>query len=396
MLNMRPTQIILFASIILFDSCIDVLDYSSPNDSLQLVVDGFISDAPGPYTVRLSRTRRTADFLPFISVSAKSVKIFDTDGNSEQLTEKDAGVYQTSPTGIRGQLGKEYFVRIELNDGKIYQSNPEKITPAGRVDTAYYEFEKIVSDKNITRYQFRIFMDSHGNTDGDNYFLWKLIGTYKVITSPELYIVLTRPVPQKRPRPCSGFVLIPATNKLGYVHACECCQCWVNQVDSKANVNDNYIISNAEFKKVDMGVIPVEFWYFWEKTMVTVQQLSLSKSAYAYWKTVKDQEEGAQSLFQPSIGKARSNIHLTTGEEEVQGYFFAASIAKKVFFLSYLDIPVGPVAIPEPPALPPRFIPKPDDPQSLIDEYYTEPFVVRESCLLAFRHSTTEKPADWK
>lgn len=391
---MRAHRIILFATLILFDSCIDVLDYSSVNDNQQLVIDGFITDAPGPYTVRLTKTRRTAEYRPYSTVSAKSVSIFDTEGNSEQLVEKDAGVYQTNAAGIRGQMGKSYFVRIELNDGKIYQSTPEKITPAGRVDTAYYELEKVVSQKGIVSHQFRIFMDSQGNTEGDNYFLWKLIGTYKVITSPELHILL-RPKPIKDPRPCSGFVVIPETNKLGYVQPCECCQCWASKVDSKANVSDNYIVSNAQFKKVDMGVIPVEFWFFWEKTMVTVQQLSLSKSAFTYWKTVKDQQEGAQSLFQPAIGKARSNIRLLTGEEEVQGYFFAASVAKKVFFLSYLDIPLG-VIIPEPPALPTRYIPSPNDPQSLIDEYYTEPFVVRESCLLAFRHSTTEKPADWK
>lgn len=392
---MRAQRIILFATLILFDSCIDVLDYSSSNDNQQLVVDGFITDAPGPYTIRLTKTRRTAEYRPYSTVTAKSVSIFDTEGNSEQLVEKDAGVYQTSSSGIRGQMGKSYYVRIELNDGKIYQSIPEKITPAGRVDTSYFEFEKVVSEKGISSYQFRIFMDSHGNPSGDNYFLWKLIGTYKVITSPELHILL-RPGPIKDPRPCSGFVVIPETGKLGYVKPCECCQCWASKVDSKANVSDNYIVANAVFNKVDMGVIPVEFWYFWEKTMVTVQQMSLSKSAHAYWKTVKDQQEGSQSLFQPAIGKARSNIRLISGEEEVQGYFFAASVSKKVFFLSYLDIPLGTAVIPEPPALPPRYIPKPGDPQSLIDEYYTEPFVVRESCLLAFRHSTTEKPADWK
>jgi hypothetical protein len=392
---MRTNRAILFFIIILFDSCVDILDYSTVDNNQQLVVDGFITDAPGPYTVRLTKTRRSSDFLPYKTISAKSVIISDTEGNSEQLIEKDAGVYQTSPTGIRGQMGKEYFVRIELDDGKVYQSTPEKITPAGRIDTAYYEFEKVVSPKGIANYQFRIFMDSHGNSEGDNYFLWKLVGTYKVIASPELHILL-RPKPVKDPRPCSGFVVIRETGMLGYVRPCECCQCWVNQVDSKANVNDNYLISNAEFKKVDMGVIPVEFWYFWEKTMVTVQQLSLSKSAYTYWKTVKDQQEGAQSLFQPSIGKVKSNIRLTTGAEEVQGYFFAASVAKKVFFLTYLDIPLGPGVIPEPPPLPTRYIPRPEDPQSLIDEYYTEPFVVRESYLLAFRHSTTQKPADWK
>jgi hypothetical protein len=390
-------SLILFFTFLLCDSCIDRLDILAPNASSQLVVDGYITDAPGPYTIKLSRTRKVADFSPFATVSAKKVTIFDNAGNSEALTEIRAGVYQTSPTGIRGVIGREYFIRIETRDDKIYESIPEKINPPGSVDSVYYEFEQYKTEQGNDKYQFRIFMDSKGERDGENLFLWKLTGTYKVITSPDLHILILQDRRIKRdPRPCSGAILDGSAGELLYVNPCECCECWVNQVDITPSVSDNYLVAQGQFKKVDMGIIPVEFWYFWDKTLVTVEQLSLSRSTFNYWKTIQDQKEGATSLFQPSTGKAVSNIFLKNGNEDVQGIFYASAISKKTVFLDATKIPLGVGVIPPPPGLPPRYFPKPDDPPELVALWYTPPFVVRESCLTAFRNSTTQQPPDWK
>jgi hypothetical protein len=391
-------SLILFFTLLVYDSCIDPLEIITPNSNFQLVVDGAITDAPGPYTVKLSRARKLVDFSPPPTVLAKSVTIFDDLGNSEVLTEISTDVFQSSSTGIRGVIGREYFVRIELHNGKIYESIPEEIKPAGTVDSVYYEFQKNVSERGIASYYFRIFMDSRGEPEGENYFLWKLIGTYKVITSPDLHIIIQTPGPTiiRNPRPCSGAIIDKETGGLLYPNPCTCCQCWADLLGEKPNVSDNQIVANGKFNKVDMGIIPVEFWPFWDKTMVTVQQLSLSKTAFNYWKTIQDQKEGATSLFQPAIGKAFSNIFLKNGNEEVQGIFYASAISKKNLFLTARDIPLGSGIIPPPPALPPRYIPHPNHDPSLAILFYSEPFVVRESCLLAFKHSTTERPVDWK
>jgi hypothetical protein len=394
-------QLILFLTIILLDSCIEQFNVAAPEALSQLVVDGRITDAPGPYIVKLSKTKRLDDVIsPPSTLSASAVMVFDNAGNSETLTEISAGTYQTSPTGIRGVVGREYFIRIETRDGKIYESLPEKISPSGTVDSIYYEFQKNISLAGNPNYQFRIFMDSQGEAEGENYFLWKLTGTYRVITSPELYIVLQPqileppPPPRKAPRPCSGFIYDNRLDRLNPVRPCECCTCWADLVDKKPIVNDNYVVANGQFNKIDMGVIPVEFWPFWDKTMVKVEQMSLSKSAHAYWKTIRDQKDGAASLFQPPFGKALSNIFLKNGKEEAQGFFQASSVSKKIIFLTSRDIPLGPGVIPPPPVIPPRYVPTGGSP--IYEEFLSEPFVVRESCLNAFKHSTTQRPADWK
>jgi hypothetical protein len=394
----RPSLLLLL--LLLPDACIDRFDFTPTESTNQWVIDGSITDAPGPYTVKISKTRKLVDFSPPPAVSVKSVTLFDSDGNNEALIEKTPGVYQTSVTGIRGTIGKSYFIKIETFDGKIFESIPEKIEPAGSVDSIYYEFEKQTSEDNLVSYLFKIKMDSRGDANTENYFLWKLTGVYRVITSPELHIYFEKTpggtIIIKDPRPCSGTILNTQTNALSQIRPCECCECWANLVDVTPKVSNNQINTNNTFKGIEVGSIPVEFWPFWDKTQVKVEQLSLSKNAFTFWKTIQDQQEGATSLFQPATGKIVSNIIHKNGNEQVQGIFFASSVATKSIFLTVKDIPLGRSVVPQPPGLPPRYIPRPNDPPDYIAEYYTEPFVVRESCLLAFKHSTTIKPADWK
>ena len=145
----------------------------------------------------------------------------------------------------------------------------------------------------------------------------------------------------------------------------------MNLIDTNPKVSDNALVSNGNFKNVEVGIVPVEYWIFYEKVQVEVEQISLSAPAFNYWKTVADQKQGAASLFQPAIGKAVTNMRLVSGTQEAQGLFSAAASTKKYIFLDASNIPIGADFIPSaPPPIP-------------------------ESCLSTFPFSTTVKPATW-
>lgn len=354
--------IVLFIS----DSCLDRIDFDSPNASSQIVIDGQITDEPGPYTVKVSRTRKILDFTEIKPVSASKVVISDNAGNSETLTEIYAGAFQTNANGIRGTIGREYTLRVETRDGKTFESSPEKINPAGKVDSIYYTFEKILPPTGPPQYQFRVYIDSRGGTQGENLFRWKFTGTYKVQTSPQLRTVSAGEGRIPDPPPCSGY-----TKSLVEVGPCECCTCWVNFFEANPIVSDNTVVTEGSYKNVEVGIVPVEYWTFYDKVQVEVKQMSLSRAAFNFWKTIGDQKDGSASLFQPAIGKAVSNMFLKNGSEEVQGLFYASAVTKKIIFISTTNIPLGPGVVPSaPPPIP-------------------------ESCLAAFQFSTTQKPATW-
>jgi hypothetical protein len=343
----------IFLLLIVFcgDSCVERIDFSSGNSNSQLVIEGQISDEAGPYTVKLSRTKKISDFTQTIMVSASKVVISDNSGTSETLTEVSAGIFQTKSNGIRGVIGREYTLRVETKDGNIYESSPEKISSPGSVEKIYYTFEKYFPTTGPPKYQFRIFMDSKGEEKGDNLYRWKFTGTYRAQTNPELHTKLVGQDRVQDPYPCSGYGI--KADILTQLKPCECCTCWAKLTNPKPIVSDIALVSGNQFINIEVGIVPVEYWVFYDKVQIDVQQISLTQAAFNYYKIIGDQKEGSSSLFQPAIGKAHTNMMLKSGTQEAQGLFSAFATSKKTIYIGVDNIPLGPEVIPAaPPPIP--------------------------------------------
>jgi len=352
--------------VLLITSCIDRLNIKVPDSNAsQLVVDGLITDEPGPYTVQLSLATRVDGFLEFRKlVTVRRVTIFDNLGNTEDLTETEQGTYQTKPNGIRGVVGRAYAVRIETLDGKTFESIPDKMNPVGSLDSVYYKREAFKPLDEATRFGLRVYADGRGVANGDNLFRWKYTGTYQISTFPLHH---REPNCEPNPRECGGFG----------INVCTCCDCWVSQYENQPFVSDNQFVSQGSFRNIEVGYVPLEYIPFQKKYRMEVKQMSLSRAAFDYWKTIQSQKEGGSSLFQPPTGKTRTNIFEKNGLAEAQGIFYASSVSLKQTYLTneqirglFLDIPTV--------------------------SYCAPPGEIQEDCRLAFPHSTTTKPPDWK
>jgi Domain of unknown function (DUF4249) len=354
----------LFFILIVIGSCVDRISIEIPNESSVLVVDGLITDEPGPYTVQLTRASNLDTDLTFRKfISAKSVTIFDNLGNSELLTEIELGIYKTKPAGIRGVVGREYHIRIEGRDGKIFESIPEKIKPVGKIDSVYYEFAVRQSSNESSEAGFNVFVDSKGLAESDNLLRWAFAATFQVKTFPEFRQILVREDRIPAPLPCSSYralngSIIPIPGK-----PCECCTCWVTQYEDKPHVSDNQLVSNGNFRRIHLGFIPINPFYFHFQVMVQVRQMSLSRTAFDFWRNIQSQKEGAGSLFQPPSGKARTNIFEINGAEQAQGIFYAAGVNKEIDFLKF--------------------------------PFYPAPSADSTTCLI-YKNSTNKRPEEWK
>ena len=100
------------------------------------VVQGWIYNTPGPYEVTLFWASPFGN-QQINPINDAVVYISDDYGNREQLTMTMPGHYFTSIDGIRGTPGHTYSLRIELSDGNIYESNPEKMNEIIEGDTLY-------------------------------------------------------------------------------------------------------------------------------------------------------------------------------------------------------------------------------------------------------------------
>ena len=358
---------------LIISSCIDRINIAIPDSyTSQLVVDGVITDESGPYTIRLTKSIRTEKFLLFSQEPVTSAKVTITDnaGNSELLMEMESGVYETRANGIQGMVGREYAIKIETKDGKIFESIPDKMNPVGEIDNLYYEYETFQPLNTSQEYGFRFYIDTEAIPVINNFVRWKFTGIFKVEAEPKLH---TRFGCTPDPRPCSGLIFVDGGFR--NVAECTCCTCWVTKNETKPNVSDNQFVIQGKVRKIEVGYVPIEFFPFQQKYRVEVKQMSLSREAYNYWRIIQSQKEGATSLFQPPTGKTRTNIFAKNGIEQVQGLFYASSVKTRQIYLSNADVPVN------------LRVPRWDCEVN---------GTIAESCLYAFKFSSTQAPADWK
>ncbi len=378
--------------LIVNDSCVDRLATELQQGKQEiLVVDGQITDAPGPYTVRLSSIANPDDVLNSVEPTiAKSVSIHDDQGNSEILQGLGDGLYKTSINGIRGMVGRKYHLKIELMDGSLFESIPDEMKQVPDLDTLYYEWEEVATINGPTRYGFRLYVDSRGKLDEDSFVRWRISGVYVVETFPHLRrfsdhncfkrLINPEPPPPDPPA-CSGYIY--TGSGVGITHIpgillqqsdCTCCVCWVTDFESKPNLSDE-VITATNFKKIEVGFVPFDSWRFGRgKYMIRAEQMSLSKEAFEFWKVLRDQKEGASSLFQPAFGKARSNIFSTNSAREAIGLFYASAIRKKILDLTAND---APLPIPE------------------FDIAPIDNCVLWRPCTKVFGNASTSPPDDW-
>ncbi len=100
-------------------SCQKVINIDLNSAAPEIVIEGGISDQPGPYTVSLTKTVNFSDVNTFPPVQGAVVTISDNAGNSEILTEATPGIYKTNT--IQGIAGRTYTLIVSAN-GKIYKS----------------------------------------------------------------------------------------------------------------------------------------------------------------------------------------------------------------------------------------------------------------------------------
>lgn len=379
---MRLSRIILY-SLFLFSACVTPFDVSNNFQEI-LVVEGMISDQPGPYLVKISKAIPIDQQLDkLVVVSNATVTIQDDQGNSEPLTEQTSGNYYTK--FFQGIVGRSYSLKIITQEGAIYQSATEKLLPIGDFSNLRSEFrqnEPPLTNGQVTSTNgFNIYLDSEVLPEQEERVWWRWIGTYEIFTFPELRLKILATNPPREPPllipdppPCSGYTIVnanrPSATKFGPLADCQCCTCWVSQYSDVPLISDPKFIANGKINNQYIGFIEANRRTFYSKYYIEVEQLSVSKAVYDFWKNVLTQKGNSSNLFQTPPPKTKGNISVVTANSTpVVGYFAASSIKKHAITLNRSDVETHYRLLP-------------------ID-------TIKESCVTAQKYSTTKKPIFW-
>ncbi len=362
---------LLLIIILLIGACVDRIDFNIDEPTnYAIVIDGFISDQPGPYEINVTRAFDIESKLSLKTpLSVKRMVISDNEGTQEQLTSVAQGVYQTDPNGIQGKVGRAYRLEIELLDGRVYTSIPDTLVASGTVDHVYFNQSSFKESDGTTKPGFDVFFDSSLGQKDSFHYLWQFIGTYQIETNPELYDTLCIEARCPKPKPCSGYR--NAGGELVKIGDCTCCTCWVNFFNDQLIISDDELIESDEFTGIKVAVVPINQWTFMHKVHAEVRQMSLSTRAFAFWKGVKSQKAATSSLFQPITGRVPTNFVQISGKDgPIEGLFYATSIHSNAIFITPDDV----------------------NPQTLIPPQ-SVPFI--NDCRNAFPYSKNIKPIYW-
>ncbi|MFA0961364.1 DUF4249 domain-containing protein [Roseivirga sp. BDSF3-8] len=366
----------LLVSLIFPLGCVDELDGVNSKGERKLVIYGRVTNEPPPYEVNITRSSPYIENLNGIPrVSGARVTLHSGSGESELLQEIEEGVYQTDTFGMQGRAGEEYYITVQLENGKSYHSEPEVIREAPEIDEVSYEFRK------VPRYsEAGILTDVDGfqveasfqDSPGEDYFLLNWERIYKLITQPERKTIQA-PWDRRQiipaPPPCSGWVRDYTVFAIVYRPAfdCTCCECYVTKKGNTFGlVNDRFIEGNTI--TTDVGFVEINNEFI-DRVYVKASLLKLSDRSYDYWFRIKQQLENAGTLFDSPPANIQGNIFADDPDEgQVLGYFMAAGSSTSGVSIDPFDIPFP---------------------------FYVEYFIP-EDCRIPVANSTNVKPDFWE
>jgi len=350
-----------------------------------LVVEGEITNMPGPYIVKLTSSVSLDGGLA-MPLSGYFVEIEDDEGNAEVLNEMDAGIYSTAIGGLQGVVGRRYRINIASNKGQEYSSDFEVLRPPPPIDSVYAQID-YQADENLPYdlggYQF--YANSHLSANEKTYYLWRLNATYKYASD-----FIIRWIFDGQLRPFTN------SDSLRY--------CYTNR-----NIYQYFIFNNENFASTTLEAFPLHFVAVDVRDLsirysLFTTQYSMSKSAYTFWSRVKEQNENLDDLYTRQPFQVRGNIYNTLNNNEpVLGYFMVAGKSEKRIFVNRPGYPVemryGVCMLTEPDYMRMRFLF--DTPPDMWPEYATfdnngaSAYPSQECLDCREKGGTIEKPDFW-
>ena len=169
------SKLIIILSLLLFSSCEDKVELDIVEGDKKLVVEGGVSDVPGPYQIKLTETQDVNSYSSEPFVSDAIIVIKENNLTIDTLKYLRDGIYQTVNL-VQGVIGDTYQLYIKTSDGQEYESTPETMPQVPRLDSLYFLTKEEIEINTFlledVSYPFAGFSDPAGV---DNFYRYKFV-----------------------------------------------------------------------------------------------------------------------------------------------------------------------------------------------------------------------------
>ena len=308
--------------------CIDPFTTETVEGVQLLTVEGTITSGSGPHTIRLSRSDTYGSIFESLirPVTGATVIVRDDSGAVSFFAESvvDRGSYISS-SSFRAVVGRAYTLQIQLVDGRVYSSFPERVKSVPEIKKLSYQVVQIpVEGETNPRSGVQLIAEIDDPADQNNFYFWR--------NSPSVYILNTRP---------DLFTIRPPDADDRDPDPKDCCDtCFRTELVGNESI---FLAQDDAFNglttKLPVGFVEDDGLRFIDTYRIDVRQLNISQEAYRFLRLVKQQSEISGSVFDPPPANIRGNmISLDDPDEVVLGYFIAAGESNKRIYINGSDL----------------------------------------------------------
>lgn len=156
-------------------SCEDKIDLDLPEGERFTVVQGWISNEPGPHLFRVNFTQPYFDSSPPPPVTGAIVTLRDDQGMETVLTEVQPGTFAYPDAGV---LGRSYSLRVVLPDGTAFESDFETLSEPVPIDAIRWGISSRGPSALLDQTPDQIYevvIDTQDPAGVGDFYRWKLI-----------------------------------------------------------------------------------------------------------------------------------------------------------------------------------------------------------------------------
>jgi len=316
---------------ILFIGCKEefLLDFGD-NEKI-LVINGSITNEPGPYTVNLSLSSKmvNSDMEPY---GGCNVKIYDNKGHSELLTEKSAGEYVSDINGIQGEIGTSYKLLVISSDGKEYETTFQEMQEPIDIDSLYGNVEtKEVYDDPVGLKGYQFYVNTKESPKKENYFLWQISESYEYTADFTLFAI----------EDYSGFYLM--NQDILDPNFDHLYRCWETEKVHTIYTAETSSLTSSVINKQKLNFVGANSRRLSIRYSMNLRQFTINQEAYLFWKNIEDQISEENPLYASQPGNIIGNlINKQNPDETTFGFFTVASVKERRTFVNRpIDVPIS-------------------------------------------------------
>lgn len=312
----RTHAICLLIIIIALQSCRE--EYFPEIDKYEdiLVVDGSITNEPGPYEICLSLSS-PVDRPDLKPLTGAFVIVMDDLGNEEVFTEISPGVHRSSENGLQGVIGRKYKVIVTVPDDKIYESDFQELKKPTGINDVYAEIEaKDSGDPFYPTYGYQFYVDSEESDMDTTNLMWRLSGTYKY--QSDFYI---------RYYYDYGLYEFPDADSF-YT-------CYKTDVVQGIYTFTTGGLSETSVTGLPLNYVTTDTRILSIRYSLLVKQYTLTQDAYTYFNSLQAINAQQGLLYSQQPYQVKGNLkNIANPDDPVLGYFLVAGVAQKRIFVN--------------------------------------------------------------